>query len=1107
MLKIIKLSITLYIYFQCFLITYAEKINTLDPNDFDLLDNSIGFIENKGQISSDAIFYCIAKNNSILIFKDRIVLDFFRYDSNDDKYFQINNSQNQIHTSKGNLLQKTGIVISLEFLDFNKDFEVETVKDEYSMNIFKDGKEISGIKKYSKIKLRNFYDNIDLVFCFDNGKFRFDLILNENANPDNIKFKIIGGDKLNEKVSHKLASKSIIEVNGDKGKVYFGEITSFYTNGDHDINTLNNKEFVYTDYKLEDNIISFKLSKYDNNRKLVIDPVVYSTFFGGLDIDEITGIVKDGNEDIIITGWTRSENFITTPGSYDTLFYSETDSFVSKFRLVSVEKKLIFSTLIGGNADDYSKSISVDPDGNIFIGGETESFDYPVKNTPYSQYLGLKDGFISKFSNDGTKLLYSSYFGGSKPDRINSIAAGGAGEIYITGGTFSNDIPITITYNDNNPNNKGLEEAFITKFYPSGSIQYSYLISSLGFEYGSVISLNEKAGMLVVGGQTNSPDLISFPKTGDNKVIDYIYNGGQDIFLACFSHGLGTFNFCTFLGGSGDDLVRDILIDDEGNIYVAGETSTKNASVNPSVISTDFRITNTAYQKKNNGAFDAFLMVLNRNGTKLIGSTFVGGKNNDSFLSMDFNNNKTSVFLTGYTQSPDFPKTNSDENERYIAKKDIIISNLTPDCSNLIFSTIIGASGDDVANVIVIDKFEGINIIGSTSSEDFPLYEPIENKYYGGVSDGFVYRRLQKNLKLTVNLNSIEICQNENIYLSWQADGFEKGHQFFVEVSTDNGISWTPIVSNYDRFEYIWKVPSDFPSGSLNKIRVFSPSGIVAVSTGNFIVNSSPRLWKIELKGNENIFCEGDSVEIVTQVEGEQLKFQWEKDGKTLPSQTMQNLKLINLNLEDEGSYSLNITGKCKPVLKSPAIKIYIKPKTKIISNIENRKAKINENVEFSISAKGLKLSYEWQKNGIKIMNQSDSIFRLYNVNLNSQGYYRCIVKGECGSDTSNNVYLQVDTSISSIFYYSDLSETMSIKSLYNKFSNDFLEIESQTEADADIIITDLQGKQIFFLKDYRIIIGKNKIMLNFDELNTGIFSVTIKNSSFTKRKLILLTK
>ncbi len=1073
--------------------------------NFSSLNNDFGFLENKGQLKKDVLFYFFGKNQNILIFKDKVVFDFYRNENIKNENSPNQNSKHLVLNNQKNLIRNEGSVISLEFINFNFNYKFETFEEIQGFNIFKGKNVFSNLKKYEKIKLVNLYKDIDLVLGFEQGKFRFDIILKKNSNPDMLKFKIVGAEDIKENKSGALNKTNQLELISKHGKVYFDTITSFYTSGGNEIAHHNSLEQVKTFYEVEGNNLSFKVDNFDNTRQLVIDPIVYSTFFGGLDIDEITCIKKDKNEDIIVTGWSRSENFRTTPGSYDTIFYSETDCFVSKFRLYGVEKKLIFSTLIGGNADDYSKSISLDPDGNIYIAGETESFDYPVKKTPYSFYSGSKDGFISKFSNDGAILLYSSYFGGTKQDRINSIAVGGAGEIYVSGGTYSNDIPVTITYNDNNPNNKGLEETFVTKFYSNGSIQYSYLLPSLGFEYGSVVSLNEKAGMLVVGGQTNSPDFITFPKSGDNAVIDYVYNGGQDIFLAVFTPGLGTFNFCTFIGGSGDDIINGILIDDEGNIFIAGETSTKNASVNPTVISTDFRITNTAYQKKNNGGFDAFLMVLNRKGTKLLGSTFLGGLNNDSFLSMDFNVNRTSIFLAGFTQSPNFPRANADESERYIAKKDIVISNLSVDCSKLLYSTIIGASGDDLAKGIIIDKFEGITVIGSTNSTDFPVFEPLESSYLGGLSDGFIYRKLQKSLKLTSNLKLKEYCQNENLYISWFADGFEKGHKFFVEVSSDNGKSWIPIVSDYDRFEYIWKIPSDFPAGQLNKIRIYSPSGLVSTSDGNFSVLSSPRIKKIGLNKNENIFCEGDSIEIFCEVEGDQLKFQWEKDGNPIMGQNQQNLKLTNLKLADEGLYSLSVSGRCKPDSKSSSIKIYIKPKTEIVIDLVDKKAKFNENVEFKIGAKGLKLSYEWQRDGIKMMNQTDSILRLNNVNLSAQGYYRCIVSGECGSDTSKNVYLQVDSLSSSVFDYSNETQNIRIKPIYDKTYDDALEILSDIEKETDIFIYDLNGRLIKAVSDYNLGIGKNRIRLNFDELCLGVYLITIKYDGFSKKKLLLI--
>ena len=103
--------------------------------------------------------------------------------------------------------------------------------------------------------------------------------------------------------------------------------------------------------------------------------------------------------------------------------------------------KILFNTTFGDpNTYSYGFSIAVDPSGDVWVGGQTGSQNFPLKN-PVQSLPGRQDtGFLMKLAPDGT-VLYSSYFGGNSVSSVNGVATDSDGNVYVTGWTFSIDFP------------------------------------------------------------------------------------------------------------------------------------------------------------------------------------------------------------------------------------------------------------------------------------------------------------------------------------------------------------------------------------------------------------------------------------------------------------------------------------------------------------------------------------------------------------------------------------------------------------------------------------------------------------------------------------------
>jgi hypothetical protein len=174
--------------------------------------------------------------------------------------------------------------------------------------------------------------------------------------------------------------------------------------------------------------------------------LIYSTYIGGSEYDYGSSIAIDGSGNAYITGYTGSPDYDITAGAYQTTYGGGTiyggDVFVTK--LNSTGTALIYSTYIGGSAEDMGFSIAIDGSGNAYITGSTLSTDYDI--TPGSSQTnneGVWDAFVTQLNSTGTALIYSTYIGGSAEDMGFSIAIDGSGNAYITGRTGSTDYDIT----------------------------------------------------------------------------------------------------------------------------------------------------------------------------------------------------------------------------------------------------------------------------------------------------------------------------------------------------------------------------------------------------------------------------------------------------------------------------------------------------------------------------------------------------------------------------------------------------------------------------------------------------------------------------------------
>jgi len=173
--------------------------------------------------------------------------------------------------------------------------------------------------------------------------------------------------------------------------------------------------------------------------------LVYSTYLGGSDFDASGGIAVDAAGNAYVTGGTRSTNFPTTTGAFQTTAGGADDAFVTKMNPLGTA--LVYSTYLGGSGSDGGQSVAVDSSGNAYVTGGTDSTNFPMTADAFQPTFsgGPEDAYVAKLDPTGSALVYSTYLGGSGDDIGFGIALDALPQpdAYVTGTTSSTNFPIT----------------------------------------------------------------------------------------------------------------------------------------------------------------------------------------------------------------------------------------------------------------------------------------------------------------------------------------------------------------------------------------------------------------------------------------------------------------------------------------------------------------------------------------------------------------------------------------------------------------------------------------------------------------------------------------
>ncbi len=437
----------------------------------------------------------------------------------------------------------------------------------------------------------------------------------------------------------------------------------------------------------------------------------YSTYLGGsggLEYCEAVAFGPDGS--IHAVGFTESPDFYIV-NAYDSVFEGISEVYFMK---ISPDGDLLFRSFLGGDDYEQGYDIEVDEFGYIYVYGSTFSTDFPTTTGAYDEtHNGIDDYFITKFTPDGSSIVFSTFIGGSDREYYYSgITLDAENNVYCTGMTQSSDFPLVNSIYSLNGNS----DPFISKLSSDGStLLFSTCIGGTEtnqyFDRGQDIAVDNNGAICIVGitGSGDFPLVNAFDNT-------YGSTSKDECFITKVEYNSDTFVwdivFSSFLGGTLEESWPSIGVDLDGNFYVTGTTT-----------SDDFPIYN-AYQSTRPGFEAIFITKVSPTGS-LVYSTYLGGLSIDGAQGIVVDTGGRAI-VCGRSKSTSYPFVNpidSTNNFDY----ETIVTMFSPDGQSLEFSTFLGGSGMEHGREIDYHPNGDIAITGQTRSADFPIVNGYEN--------------------------------------------------------------------------------------------------------------------------------------------------------------------------------------------------------------------------------------------------------------------------------------------------------------------------------------------------------------------------------------------
>ena len=811
--------------------------------------------------------------------------------------------------------------------------------------------------------------------------------------------------------------------------------------------------------------LSFVIDGYDPSKRLVIDPVVYGAYIGSKGDDIVAGLEYTTRNEVIISGAAEEIQFPDAGSTVNHGGTGQTDAFVA--RMDPKLSNVIAFAFIGGGDHDRARGFCVDKANSVYVVGETQSNDFPTSSGASGQiYKAGIDGFLVKLDSNLTSLKLATYHGGNKDDMPRGVAVDKNLSIYIAGTTLSNanfpvTFPVSITVTDwrgrssTTPGggaNLGGIEGFIASYSQSGTMLQGRFFGRSGNEIITAIAVDNASGVYITGSTTSS-DFETAPTpsrfASGRLPYDRTFGGGiTDAFITKFNNELalaksddGTYS--SYLGGSGDEEGRGIFVDDLGRAHVVGVTNSPNLEAISTLNTTPI------------GGQDIFMAVMSDDGRDLKSLTYYGGSGNDEVLGAKPYTTSTTAVIYGYTVSVDFPTTGTGAESNRAGNTDGFMALINTSTNR--YCTLLGASADDTVRAIAVDPRGDVLYAMSTTSTELPTHEQSYNAKAAGGQDIYLGKLAFGTLELASPRGGESYCVGANVPITWQVLDMLADDKYSLDLSTDNGATWTEVAKGLTTKAYTWK-PTDLQPGSTYRMAVRSERGHLSRTPASFTLTLPPNIDRQPVAASA---CVGQPVTLSIEASGTNVRYQWRRNGNNITGATKATLEL-SVSTSTLGKYDCVVTGTCNPQLTSTAVDVTEATPTAISKQPQDVSVDEGSAFELSVSATGGTLTYQWSKDGENIDGATEATYKVAAAAFADAATYRCVVTGGCGVVTSEPATVKVNKSVSVSEDLTDLGARL----LGPQPANDVLRLALDAPQESMVVrIIDLSGRVMSLIR------------------------------------------
>lgn len=462
-------------------------------------------------------------------------------------------------------------------------------------------------------------------------------------------------------------------------------------------------------------LLSFLSCQAQNERQYApVNPLAgtfamqWMTYAGATDTDELLCVKDMPDGGVVVCGRTMSNNFPGTDSS-DTLMGGY-DMVI--FRMDSAGQ-ILWTTIYGGLFFESANALVV-YDTSIYVIGATNGNDCPMINAFQSTQAGSYDAVILRIGFDGT-VQQSSYFGGFGAEMGYGIDVDSTGLIVIGGSSTSTSLPqSSLGYQQAGA---GANDCYITVLNATFAPIWTTFYGGTGTEDVHTLAITPRNEIVLCGGSFST----NFPCTAGAFQMGKL--GICDAYYVVFTMS-GARKYATYYGGSGNEDCFGIAGDEDGNVYLAGHTS-----------SIDFNIAGTSFQSNFQGVNDAWVARFDSTGVPYF-STFFGGSVDDKTWCMIRRDGY--LYVSGVTSSSNLPMNVTAPQDSMWGATDGFILKMDT-AGNYVTSTFFGGSGADDIMSITVNPDTIVTGVGFSYSNNLPVLNPYQANYVGN-GDGLAVR-------------------------------------------------------------------------------------------------------------------------------------------------------------------------------------------------------------------------------------------------------------------------------------------------------------------------------------------------------------------------------